>query len=128
MAMELVIFIFVLILLFLRVYPPNKKIFSKSWSCNYQFKPFSVIILKLICGIWNGGRRVPIFIYQNTNMDIKRLPKTEFAAAVAQIAGERNINSQEIIDAIEEGLISAYKRDQKEHGIIVPEEAILKLI
>jgi N utilization substance protein A len=55
-------------------------------------------------------------------MDIKRLPKTEFAAAVAQIAGERNINPQEIIDAIEEGLISAYKRDQKEHGILIDEE------
>ncbi|MFA6007568.1 MAG: transcription termination factor NusA [Candidatus Shapirobacteria bacterium] len=55
-------------------------------------------------------------------MDIKRLPKTEFAAAVAQIAGERNINPQEIIDAIEEGLISAYKRDQKEHGILIGEE------
>ena len=55
-------------------------------------------------------------------MDIKRLPKTEFAAAVAQIAGERNIDPQEIIDAIEQGLISAYKRDQKEHGIIVDEE------
>lgn len=55
-------------------------------------------------------------------MDIKKLPKTEFAAAVAQIAGERNIDPQEIIDAIEQGLISAYKRDQKEHGLIVAEE------
>lgn len=55
-------------------------------------------------------------------MDIKRLPKTEFAAAVAQIAGERNIDVQLILDSIELGLISAYKRDQKEHGIIVPEE------
>ncbi|HQI13103.1 transcription termination factor NusA [Candidatus Shapirobacteria bacterium] len=55
-------------------------------------------------------------------MDIKKLPKTEFAAAVAQISGERNINPQEILDAIEQGLVSAYKRDQKEHGIIVDEE------
>lgn len=55
-------------------------------------------------------------------MDIKRLPKTEFAAAVAQIAGERNIDVQLILDSIELGLISAYKRDQKEHGLIVPEE------
>ena len=60
-------------------------------------------------------------------MDIKRLPKTEFAAAVAQIAGERNIDPQEIIDAIEQGLISAYKRDQKEHGIIISEEAIFEV-
>ncbi len=55
-------------------------------------------------------------------MDLKRLPKTEFAAAVAQIAGERNIDVQSILDSIEFGLISAYKRDQKEHGIDIPEE------
>ncbi|MGI5841011.1 MAG: transcription termination factor NusA [Patescibacteria group bacterium] len=57
-------------------------------------------------------------------MDLKRLPKTEFAAAVAQIAGERNIDIQAILDSIELGLVSAYRRDQKEHGIIVPEEDI----
>jgi N utilization substance protein A len=55
-------------------------------------------------------------------MDLKKLPKTEFAAAVAQIAGERNIDVQSILDSIELGLIFAYKRDQKEHGIIVPDE------
>lgn len=60
-------------------------------------------------------------------MDIKRLPKTEFAAAVAQIAGERNIDPQEILDAIEFGLVSAYRRDQKEHGIIVPEEDVYEV-
>jgi len=69
-----------------------------------------------------GAGASPFLFYQKENMDIKRLPKTEFAAAVAQIAGERNINPQEIIDAIEEGLISAYKRDQKEHGILIDEE------
>lgn len=55
-------------------------------------------------------------------MDIKKLPKTEFAAAVAQIAGERDIDVQDILDSIEAGLVSAYRRDQKEHGIEVPEE------
>ena len=55
-------------------------------------------------------------------MDLKRLPKTEFAAAVAQIAGERNIYVQLILDSIELGLISAYKRDQKEHGTTIAEE------
>ena len=55
-------------------------------------------------------------------MDLKKLPKTEFAAAVAQIAGERNIDVQSILDSIEMGLISAYKRDQKEHGVVVPDE------
>lgn len=60
-------------------------------------------------------------------MDIKRLPKTEFAAAVAQIAGERNIDPQEILDAIELGLVSAYKRDQKEHGVIIPDEDVYEV-
>jgi len=60
-------------------------------------------------------------------MDIRRLPKTEFAAAVAQIAGERNIDPQEIIDAIEQGLISAYKRDQKEHGVVISEESVFEV-
>ncbi len=55
-------------------------------------------------------------------MDLKKLPKTEFAAAVAQIAGERNIDVQSILDSIEFGLISAYQRDQKEHGVIISEE------
>ena len=55
-------------------------------------------------------------------MDLKKLPKTEFAAAVAQIAGERNIDAQLILDSIELGLISAYKRDQIEHGVEVSEE------
>ncbi len=55
-------------------------------------------------------------------MDLKKLPKTEFAAAVAQIAGERNIDVQSILDSIELGLISAYKRDQKERGIEIAEE------
>ncbi len=56
-------------------------------------------------------------------MDLKKLPKTEFAAAVAQIAGERDIDAQSVLDSIELGLISAYKRDQKERGVIVDEEA-----
>ena len=60
-------------------------------------------------------------------MDIKRLPKTEFAAAVAQIAGERNIDPQDILDSIELGLVSAYKRDQKEHGTIIPDEDIYEV-
>jgi N utilization substance protein A len=60
-------------------------------------------------------------------MDIKKLPKTEFASAVAQIAGEKNISVQEILDSIEAGLISAYKRDQKEHGIIIADEAIFEV-
>ena len=55
-------------------------------------------------------------------MDIKKLPKTEFAQAVAQIAGERNIDVQLILDSIEAGLISAYKRDQKEKNNLISED------
>ncbi len=60
-------------------------------------------------------------------MDIKKLPKTEFASAVAQIAGEKHIEVQEILDSIEAGLISAYKRDQKEHGTIVPDDTVFEV-
>lgn len=60
-------------------------------------------------------------------MDVKKLPKTEFAAAVAQIAGERDIDPQDILDSIELGLVSAYKRDQKEHGVIIPDEDIFEV-
>jgi transcription termination/antitermination protein NusA len=78
-----------------------------------------------------GGRDVPFFspflFLERKNMDIKRLPKTEFAAAVAQIAGERNIDVQDILDSIELGLVSAYKRDQKEHGTIIPDEDIFEV-
>ncbi len=53
-------------------------------------------------------------------MDIRKLPKTEFASAILQIAGERKLsNPQVILDAIEAGLIAAYKRNQKEKGIEV---------
>ncbi len=60
-------------------------------------------------------------------MDIKKLPKTEFAAAIHQIAGERDIDIQTILDSIELGLISAYKRDQKEKGIVVAEESLFEV-
>jgi N utilization substance protein A len=73
-----------------------------------------------------NGVGKPHFLFQKKGekMDLKKLPKTEFAAAVAQIAGERNIDVQSILDSIEFGLISAYKRDQKEHGVEVSEEDI----
>lgn len=66
-----------------------------------------------------GTGKSPFFL---NKMDIKKLPKTEFAAAVAQIAGERNIDTQAILDSIEAGLISAYKRDQKEKGVDIDDE------
>jgi len=58
-------------------------------------------------------------------MDLKKLPKTEFAAAIMQIAGERKLSDPQIIlDAIESGLIAAYKRDQKEKGVEVSEDEV----
>jgi N utilization substance protein A len=70
-----------------------------------------------------GAGASPFLLLLLKNMDIKKLPKTEFAAAVAQIAGERNIDVQLILDSIELGLISAYKRDQKERGMAVTEDS-----
>ena len=55
-------------------------------------------------------------------MDLKKLPKTEFAVSIAQLAGERGIDANDILNIIEQGIISAYKRDQKERGVIVDEE------
>lgn len=57
-------------------------------------------------------------------MDLKNLPKTEFAAAVAQIAGERGVDPQAVVSSIELALVAAYKRDAKEHGTEVPEEQV----
>jgi transcription termination/antitermination protein NusA len=55
-------------------------------------------------------------------MDIKKLPKTEFAAAVAQIAGERGIDPQNVVNAVELALIAAYKRDAKDRELEIDEE------
>lgn len=60
-------------------------------------------------------------------MDLRKLPKTEFAAAVAQIAGERNIDAQSILDSIELGLISAYKKDQKDKGNLIEDTVELEV-
>lgn len=54
-------------------------------------------------------------------IDLKRLPKTEFAVAVAQIAGERNIDPQLVVDSVEAAILAAFKRDAKERGEEVDE-------
>lgn len=64
-----------------------------------------------------------IFVKLATEMiDLKKIPKTEFAAAVAQIAGERNIDADVVISSVEEAILAAFKRDAKEKGIKVDEE------
>ncbi len=58
-------------------------------------------------------------------MDYKKLPKTEFASAIIQIAYERKLaDPQVILDSIEAGLVAAYKRDQKEKGIDISDESV----
>lgn len=47
---------------------------------------------------------------------LRKLPKTEFAAAVAQIAGERKIDPETVIESVKLALIAAYKKDAKERG------------
>lgn len=60
-------------------------------------------------------------------MDIKKLPKTEFAAAVAQIAGERGIDPQNVVNAVELALVAAYKRDAKDRDIEIDEDQEFKV-
>lgn len=60
-------------------------------------------------------------------MDIRKLPRTEFALSIAQLAGERSIDPQDILNLIEQGIISAFKRDQREKDIIVDDEAVFEV-
>ncbi len=55
-------------------------------------------------------------------IDLKKIPKTEFAAAVAQIAGERNINTEVVIASVQEAVLAAFKRDMREMNQEVKEE------
>jgi len=56
-------------------------------------------------------------------IDLKRIPKTEFAAAVAQIAGERGIDPKVVIDSVEAAILAAFKRDARERGVELDPEA-----
>ncbi len=49
-------------------------------------------------------------------LDIKKLPKTEFAAAVVQIAGERGIDPTIVVESVREAILAAFKRDCRERG------------
>jgi len=65
-----------------------------------------------------GGRP----FLKKTKMALQKLPKTEFAAAVAQIAGERKIDVEAVIEAVKAALIAAFKKDARESGREVEEE------
>lgn len=48
-------------------------------------------------------------------------PRTEFAVALSQIAAERGISAEVVVDTIKQAIIAAYRRDARERGIIIPE-------
>ncbi len=58
---------------------------------------------------------------------MKKIPKTEFSAAVAQIAGERNIDTEVVIASVEEAILAAFRRDMREQGEDVKEEGEYKV-
>ncbi len=60
-------------------------------------------------------------------IDLKKIPKTEFAAAVAQIAGERNIDTEIVISSVQEAILAAFRRDMREHGEEIDEEGEYKV-
>lgn len=55
-------------------------------------------------------------------IDLKKIPKTEFASAVAQIAGERNIDIEIVLESVESAVLAAFKRDAREKGEEINEE------
>jgi len=67
-------------------------------------------------------------INSETMIDLKKIPKTEFAAAVAQIAGERNIDIEVVIDSVQSAILAAFKRDARERGEEIDEEADYRVI
>jgi len=67
-----------------------------------------------------GAGDPPFF---KAKMSLRKLPKTEFAAAVAQIAGERKIDPAMVIESVRMALVAAYKKDAREKGEEIDEEA-----
>ncbi len=60
-------------------------------------------------------------------IDLKKIPKTEFAAAVAQIAGERNIDTEVVISSVQEAILAAFRRDVREREEELKEEGEYKI-
>lgn len=52
----------------------------------------------------------------------KYQPRTEFATAISQVASERNIDPDLVIDSIKEAILAAYRRDSRERGEEISEE------
>ena len=45
------------------------------------------------------------------------IARTEFAAAVSQLAKERDLDPKQVLDAIKQAIIAAYRKDAKERGV-----------
>jgi len=50
------------------------------------------------------------------------IPRTEFATALSQVANERGIKPEVVLETIKSAIVAAYRRDAREQGIIIPEE------
>lgn len=50
------------------------------------------------------------------------IPRTEFATALSQVASERGIKPEVVLETIKSAIVAAYRRDAREQGIIIPEE------
>jgi len=50
------------------------------------------------------------------------IPRTEFAQALSQVASERGIKPEVVLETIKSAIIAAYRRDAREQGKVISEE------
>jgi transcription termination/antitermination protein NusA len=55
-------------------------------------------------------------------------PRTDFTVALAQIAAERGIDPNVVIDTLKQAMVAAYKRDAREHGTEIAEEEQFEVV
>lgn len=60
----------------------------------------------------------PTFVINNM---AQYRPRTEFSAALAQIAAERGISPEVIMETIKTAILAAYRRDARERGLTIEE-------
>ncbi len=61
-----------------------------------------------------GRDEKPAFVLKTKNMQRSNTARSDFALAVAQIAHERGLDSQIILDSIKSALVAAFKKDHPE--------------
>ncbi|MDP3998452.1 MAG: transcription termination factor NusA [bacterium] len=54
-------------------------------------------------------------------------PRTEFAVALGQIAAERGIPAEVIMETLKGAILAAYRRDARERGLEIPEEELFEV-